>query len=163
MKFYLIVTLFMVVHPGIDEWKTLENSEYEIKYPDGWVLDQSGLSGTRFILFGPIIQGQVFRNNINLITQDLSGQSIDLAKYVEISTGQIKEYITSSNILYSQTENSRHKIVYTGMHGEYSLQWTQYYWVKNNKAYVLTYTADKKSNDDTIGLATQVMDSFKIK
>ncbi len=164
MKIYLItITLFLVGHSAIDDWKTLENEHYSIKYPDNWVPDQSGQSGTRFILYGPAVQGQLFRNNINLIIQDLSGQNVDLAKFVEISTGQIKEFIASSNILYSQTESLRHKIVYTGMHGDFSLQWAQYYWVKNNQAYVLTFTADRKSYDDTINLATQVMDGFKIK
>ena len=164
MKIYLIILTFIVFAHSDEEWKTLETSNYLIKYPaNNWVADQSGLSGTQFILYGPTIPAQLFRNNINLIIQDISGQGIDLNKYVEISTGQIKEFIGSSNILYSQTENARHKIVYTGMHGDYSLQWSQYYWVKDDKAYVLTYTADKKSYDASIELATQIMDTFNIK
>ncbi len=57
MKIYLIIALFMFVHPGLYEWKKLENSEYEIKYPDGWVSDESGVSGTRSYFLAPLFKG----------------------------------------------------------------------------------------------------------
>lgn len=159
----LAIIPFLFSHFTSVDWKTLENSEYSIKYADNWAADQSGQAGTKFILYGPVIEGQLFRNNINLIVQDLAGQNIDLAKYLEISTGQIKTMIASSNILSSKTEKSCHKIVYTGMYGDYNLKWMQYYWVQNDKAYVLTFTADKNSFDTTVSVASQQMDSFIIK
>jgi hypothetical protein len=163
MKTYLFAFLLTTFnYSGLQEWKTLETPEYSIQYKADWVLDQSGQSGTKFMLYSPSIQGQVFKNNINLIIQDLKGQNIDLKKFVDISTDQIQKLITSSKIILSQTTNSRHEIVYTGAFGQFSLKWKQYYWVKDEKAYVLTFTADSSSFEGAVGDVTKTMDSFKI-
>ena len=163
MKTYLFAFLLITSnHSAFQEWKTLQAPEYSIQYKPEWFLDQSGRSGTKFMLFSPEVPGQVFKNNINLIIQDLKGQNIDLKKFVDISTDQIKTLIESSKILLSQTKDGRHEIVYTGAYQQFSLKWKQYYWVENEKAYVLTFTADNSSYEGGAGDATRMMDSFKI-
>jgi hypothetical protein len=165
MKISLLIFALVALNHSelLNEWKTLESTEYSIIYPDDWSLDESGMSGTKLILFCPVIQGQAFRNNVNLIVQDLSGMGINLDKYIEISVGQIKQYITAAEIHYSQTKNSRHEIIYSGKNGELSLKWRQYYWVKDEKAYVLTFTADANSYEGQMKLVNKMMDSFTIK
>ncbi len=158
---YLFLLIFAIGFSQKPEWKTLENSEFLIKYPGQWELNQSGISGTNFILFAPN-QSPTFRDNLNLIIQDLKGQNIDLNKFTEISVGQIKQYITNSKILQSET-TTKHKIIYTGSQGQLNLKWEQYYWVKNEKAYVLTFTADQNSFGKQIEIVNSIMDSFKIK
>ena len=72
-------------------WKSFSQANYSIKYPATWELNQSGQMGTAFILFTPKeSEKDDFRENINLLTQDLSGRNIDLSKYTEISESQIK-------------------------------------------------------------------------
>lgn len=162
---YLLLLVSSFVFSQATEWKTLEDSELMIKYPGNWEINQSGIAGTKFILFSPHSQSPAFRDNINLIIQDLKGQNIDLKKYVEISTDQIKQLITNGKILSSETTtaNPKHKIIYTGSQGQLNLKWQQYYWVKNEKAYVLTFTADQNSFDKQMESVNQIMDSFKIK
>lgn len=132
-----------------------------MKYPGQWELNQSGISGTNFILFAPA-QSATFRDNLNFIIQDLKGQNIDLNKFAEISVQQ-KQYITNSKILQSETDGPKHKIVYTGSQGQLNLKWKQYYWVKNEKACILTFTADQLSFDKQVEDVNSIMDSFKIK
>jgi len=165
MKISLLIFALVTLNHSelLNEWKTLKSSAYSITYPDDWSLDESGIAGTKLMIFGPVIQGQSFRNNLNLIIQDLSGMGINLDKYVEISVGQIKQYITGAEIHYSQTKNSRHEIIYSGKNGDLSLKWRQYYWVKDDKAYILTFTADAKSYEGQMKLVHQMMDSFTIK
>lgn len=157
----LIIAFILFFHAA--ELKTLDTSEFSIKYPDNWTVDQNGLSGTKFILYSPAIDGQAFRNNTNLIIQDLTGYNLDLDAFVKLSVDQIKQYIPAANIISSKTENGRHQIIYTGTHEQLKLKWKQYYRVQNNRAYVLTFTADQASFDENLELATQVMDSFIIK
>ncbi len=159
---YLALLIFAIGFPQKPEWKTLENAEFQIKYPSKWELNQSGISGTNFILFAPN-QSPTFRDNLNLIIQDLKGQNIDLKKFTEISVEQIKQYFTNANIILSETTAGKHKIVYTGTQGQLNLKWEQYYWVKNEKAYILTFTADQLSFDKQIEEVNSIMDSFKIK
>src|SRR5260221_6358570 len=158
---YLILLIYAIGFSYKPEWKTLKNSEFLIKYLGQWELNQSGISGTNFILFAPN-QSPTFRDNLNLIIQDLKGQNIDLNKLTEISVGQIKQYITNSKILQSET-TTKHKIIYTGRQGQLNLKLDQYYWLNNEKAYVLTFTADQNSFDKQIEIVNSIMDSLKIK
>jgi hypothetical protein len=164
MKF-IAALILMILPPG--EWKTFDAPEYSITYPDTWQLNQSGLAGTKFILFDSKSQSPVFRDNLNLIVQDLKGQNIDLSKFVEISTTQLKQFITNLNISYSQTKGSgvdqKHKIIYSGNQGQLNLTWQQYYLVRNEKVFVLTFTATQDTFTSQIETASKVMDSFTIK
>lgn len=144
------------------DWKTFQNSDFTFKYPDDWELDQSGTAGTKFILFAPNAQPAAFRDNINLIVQDLKGQNIDLKKYTKLSVEQVKQYIANAKILTSETveKNKKHKLVYSGNQGELSLQFQQYYLIGNEKAYILTFTATQKSFPSQIKLVDVIMESF---
>lgn len=155
----MILTIIAPIQSG---WKALDGTDYKLKYPETWELNTSGLQGTKFILFAHI-EGAPFRDNINLIVQDLPDEDFTLQKYVEISEGQVKQFITGSDIIFSETSNSRHKMIYTGSLGQLKLKWQQYLWVKNNKAYVLTFTAAQDSYDKKVDMATEIMDSFVLK
>src|SRR5687768_3661280 len=57
--------------PGAD-WKTLTGSDFSASYPPDWLLDESKNMGTSFIIYAHDGSGQRFRENINLMVQDLS-------------------------------------------------------------------------------------------
>ena len=91
-----------------NNWKTINETEYMIQYPDSFDLNTSGQMGMSFFLLSKqISQQDLFRENVNLIIQDLTGQNIDLDKYVEISEGQIKTMITNGNIIESKRVKNR--------------------------------------------------------
>ena len=118
-----------------DGWKTLTENNYSIKYPESWELSKSNLMGTNFILFSPLTSKlDNFKENVNLLIQDLTGQDLNLTKYVEISESQVKTIITDGNILESERISNRdiiyHKLIYTGKQGVYELKFEQYFWSK---------------------------------
>jgi len=163
MKFFLVaLTLLVSINPAF-EWKTLDTTEYSIKYPDSWELNQSGASGTKFLIFSPLVPSASFRDNINLVIEDLKGKNITLEQYTEFSTGQLKQFLTDFVVHESVTKDGRHRLVYTGSHSGLHLKWEQYYWIKNEKAYVLTFTALKDSFDGRLEIVHQMADSFSIK
>lgn len=150
-----------------DDWKTLEENDFSIQYPNEWSLNLSGMMGTSFILFSELTSEEdKFGENINLIIQNLEGQSIDLQKYVEKSEEQVNTLITNSSITESKSITSNgskfHSIIYSGDQGAYNLIYKQYFWVENELAYILTLTceADQFENYKIIG--EQIMNSFKI-
>ena len=149
-------------------WKTFDNSNYEIQYPTKWELNQGGQMGTSFIIFSVLeSENDKFKENVNLIIQDLSGQNIDLNKYTEISEGQIKTMVTNSNLIESKriknVRNEYHKIIYSGDQGIFHLQFEQYYTVVNDKAYVLTFTCEKDKFVDYKEIGEKILNSFKVK
>jgi len=175
-KFFTAILLLSIVACGqttinqepsqtINDWKTLDQSTYSIQYPSTWELNQSGQMGTSFILFSPLESDKdKFRENINLLVQDLTGQNIDLNKYTEISEGQIKSLLTNSALIESKRiKNDRgefHKIIYSGDQGVFHLQFEQYYWVINNQAFVLTFSSEKDKFADFKETSEKILNSF---
>ena len=180
----LIILLFVVsiqnshssVHKGlmggiqssVDGWKTYMKDQYSIQYPANWELDTLGKMGTSFILFAGVEnQGEEFKENVNLIVQDLANSNTDLAKFVELSEGQIKKYITNAKIFESKrisvNNTEYHRIIYTGDLGILHLEWEQYYLIVKDKAFILTLTCEKKKFAKDRALAEQILSSFKVK
>ncbi|TVR78591.1 MAG: hypothetical protein EA412_08265 [Chitinophagaceae bacterium] len=152
-----------------ENWKVLNKANFTIHYPDTFELDKSGHMGSSFMLLSnQTSEHDFFRENINLIIQDLKGYNINLDQYVEISEGQINTMITDGNIIESERvkgNNNRelHKIIHTGKQGLFDLKWLQYYWVVNEKAYVLTLTTEINQFDNYLTVGEKIMNTFKIK
>jgi hypothetical protein len=149
-------------------WRTINESGYIIQYPDSFELNNSGQTGTDFILFSKqTSMKDLFRENVNLIIQDLGGQNIDLDRYVQISEEQIKTLISNANIIESiriENDNSEfQKIIYSGDMGQYHLQFEQHYRVAKGKAYVLTLTCELIQFKNYREVGEKIMNSFMLK
>jgi PsbP len=146
-------------------WKSLKENGYSIQYPADWDLDKSGLMGMSFMVLSKQTSSQDrFKENVNLIMQDLTGLNLDLAQYAKISEDQVKSMIANAKILESKqlsTNNKPyHKVIYTGDQGVYKLKFEQYYWVVNNKAYVLTFTCEIDQFDNYRVTGEKILNSF---
>jgi hypothetical protein len=149
------------------EWKSLTENNYSISYPNNWELNISGQMGTSFILFSPLSSKEdQFKENVNLLIQDLAGHNLDIDKYVEISEGQIKTLITDGEILESKritTDNLEYqKVVYTGTQGIFNLKFEQYYWVIGDNAFVLTLTCEENQFNNHKIIGEKILNSFDI-
>jgi hypothetical protein len=152
----------------LNDWKTMDETGFTIQYPDSLELNKSGQLGMTFILLSKqTSQQDLFRENVNLIIQDLAGQNINLDKFVEISEGQIKTMITNGNIIESKriktSDSEFQKVIYTGTQGQFNLKFEQYYWILKQKAYVLTLTCEINQFDKYQEIGEKIMNSFKIK
>jgi hypothetical protein len=161
----LVATAAISFGQETNNWKQLEQNGYSIEYPNDWDLDTSGQMGSSFIIFSKQSSTQdQFRENINLIIQNLTGYTINLDQYTEISLGQIKTMITNGNILESKRLKANgpefQKVVYTGDQGIYKLKFEQYYWIKNNEAYVLTFTTEVDQFDSYKETGEKILNSF---
>lgn len=148
------------------EWKTLHENGYSLQCPPNWSLDKSGQSGTSFIVLSQQESpDDNFRENVNLLIQDLSGLNIDLDKYTEISLDQVRTMLTKGKIMESVEKNARglsyQKVVYTGVQGIYEIYCQQYYWVRENKAYVLTLTCETDKVKMYKETGEMILNSFK--
>ena len=147
------------------EWKFLNGQGYTIGYPEDWTLDQSGQNGTSFYLLSPKTSAEdPFRENINLIIQDLKGQNLGLDGYTKISEEQIKTVITNGKLLESMRipmeESEFQKVIFTGDQGRNKLKFEQYYFIKNEKAYVLTLTCETAQFDSYQKTGEKIMKTF---
>lgn len=150
------------------EWAIHSGEGYSIEYPSDWEVDLSGLMGVDLFLFSPIVDEQdLFRENVNILMQDLTGYDVTLDQYVDFSEEQIKTLITDSEIVSSEriklNDTDCQKVIYTGKQGVYDLQYEQYYIVKNEKAFVLTLTCEQKSFDTYQEIGEMILNSFLVK
>ncbi|BDS10436.1 hypothetical protein [Aureispira anguillae] len=149
-------------------WVIDENASYYIEYPKEWKIDKSGTMGTSLILFSPITSSEdSFSENVNLMIQDLGGMDINLDEFVELSEKQVKTLITDGNIELSKRINASngtfHKIIYTGKQGILKLKFEQYYWMVDEKAYILTLTCGDDTFEEFQIAGEKILDSFRIK
>lgn len=149
-------------------WNTFEDSNYSFRYPSTWKLNQSGELGASFILFSPLeSKDDHFKENVNLLFQNLPQENFDLDKYMEISLEQIKTMTTNFTLIENKrikTKSEEHQIlIYSGDQGEFHFQFEQFYWIKNNKVFVLTLTCEKNKFLKYKEVGEKILNSFRIK
>lgn len=154
---------------AIDGWKIFTEDEYHIQYPDNWDLKEPQTMGISLIMLSPLSSDtDRFRDNINLLIQDLSGQGIDMDMFVQISENQINKMLTNAKIIESERviqdeSNNYHKIIYSGKQGIFNLKFEQFYWIQNSTAYILTLTCEESQFENYKATGEKILHSFKLK
>lgn len=167
LKTILIIFLF-VNNEGFsqDTYQTHKTDNYSIEFPNNWTLDTSGKMNSEFLLFSELLENDSFSENVNLLIQDLKGQKITLETFVELSENQIKTLVSNSKIYDRETITINdiiyHQIIWSGFIAEKDLKFIQHFYVIDEKAYILTYTATIQTFEDYLELGTSILNSFKI-
>jgi len=146
-------------------WKTYNGTNYSVQYPPNWELNTNGQMGTSFIFFSPLENDKdQFKENVNLLVQDLRGSNIDLNKFVEISEEQVKTMITNSTLEESSrvksSKHEYHKMIYIGDQSIYRLKFEQYFWIVSQQAYVLTFTCEQTKFSEYKEAGERILNSF---
>ncbi len=158
----------VVAQKAKSDLNTHSNESFSISYPIDWELKTDGATGVQFYVLSPLTSKEdLFRENVNVLTQDLKGQGIDLAQYASISEGQIPEMIPEGKIFESETKKSKagtyHRIGFSGIQNDVLLTFLQYYFVKDEKAYVLTLTCEAGEYETYKGQGEKILASFRFK
>jgi len=152
-----------------DRYNTFQTSEYSIKYPVTWDFNNSGQMGMAIQIFSAQTSpADNFRENVNLIIQDLTGQKVKtLEQFTQLSESQIKTMMTDGQILssdkLSRDGQDYQKVISTAVQGQYNLKFEQYYLIKGHLAYVLTLTCLADKFDEYREVGEKILDSFTTK
>jgi len=145
----------------------LGKDNYKIEYPTSWTLDTSGLAGSELFVLSPLENDtDKFRDNVSVIIQNLAGQNIDLDKYKDISETQIAGLGTNGKILESSkmeatAQGDYYKLKYALNQGNFKLIITSYCYIKNEKAYLITFTSESGKYDLYKETGNKILDSFQ--
>jgi len=149
------------------DWVGYDAGNFTISYPKDWRLDPSKQMGTEFILYAPREAGDPFSENINLVTENLYGESIDLPTYMEASLEQFRKQLPSSKIVESkqmgQDDQAYHYVIFTNKQSGLNLKFLQYYWIKNGKAYIFTLTCEQSTFDRYKAVGQKIIESVQWK
>jgi hypothetical protein len=149
-------------------WKIFDKPSYSIEYPASWELKEDQGLGLEFLALSDLESNDDnFRENVNVVIQNLVGQNIDLDEYTTLSEKQVKTMLKNAVFIESKRIKKDtieyRKLIYEGNQLNYHLQFEQYYFIKNNKAYVVTYTAEKNKFSSFKSTGEKILNSFKLK
>lgn len=149
--------------PGLELYRNPEFS-FSIAYFPDWEL-QEDFMGTVVVFLSPQENSaDQFRDNINIVVEDLGAVELDLDEYIELSTTALESLITDFDLLESHDLDlagvPAKEIIFTGSQGVFELKWWQVYLIKNDQAYVITFTAEADFFDDYIEFAEDMVASF---
>ncbi|MFT3935224.1 MAG: hypothetical protein QM726_16480 [Chitinophagaceae bacterium] len=166
--FILLATVVNISSFAQPRMTKITKKNYSIQSPAEWTIDSSKQMGTDLILFSMLENSNdKFRENVNVLVQDLGNNPIDLAKYTAISTNQIHTMAQDSKIESSVTMKtanmSYQKIIYTATQANFKLKFEQYYFVANKKAYVITLTTEQTKFDAYKPVGELILNSFVLR
>jgi len=135
---------------------------YKIDYNADWEKEEVDIS----VVFSSPKESEddTFRAAVNVVVQDLSSMSMTL----EELTDHMKDYLAKANATIERSGSetlggkSGYLLVVTGKRGELELKMMQIYAVANNRAYIISYTAEADKYDKYLEEAEKMIKSFEI-
>ncbi len=157
----LTITAFSVS----GNWKTYTNyaNHYTMNYPENWV--QQFTNNTLVFLSPREDDKDWFQENVNVMLQDLSQQSMSLEQYTELTQKQTIDHIGSSAIIALKNATivgqRAKEFIYNLSYQGRNLKVKQYWFIKDNIAYLFTYTAEQSQFSNYESTAIEMIRSFK--
>ena len=136
-----------------------------------WKIEELKEYGSLTVLLNLLEEKSNFISNINIAVQDLSSMSINLEEYHNLTIKQIEQVLGKDAIQSDKnikiSDISGKEIIYTMPknleNGNLiNLKLKQVYFIKNNKAYLITYTAKVKDFETYLKSANKVFETFKV-
>jgi len=165
---FVFTFLYLTVASAQTKWKNIETDQYKISYPGDWSKTKNGYMNTELFIFSQAdSDSDNFRENVNLIIQNLHGLNMTMDKFVEISEQQVKTMFTDAKIIVSERLKNNnipyHRLVYQARQGKFQLKFVQYFFIFKQKAFILTFTSEKAQFDNYYPVAKKILNSFRIK
>ena len=143
------------------------SSEHGIKlsYPSDWTHVED-VPGGAVAFVAPGKTAKRHRNNLLVSVQDLSEEEITLEQYIEINmavlkqTGKHLKIIKKAPLKIAHT--SGHKITFSVAHEKSEVMTVQIYLMRNDIAYVLTFSCAKKEYKKLLESIDQIVGSFEV-
>ncbi|MCA0133026.1 DcrB/PsbP domain-containing protein [Winogradskyella alexanderae] len=173
MKTKVMTCLLLLASLAItaqENWKTLKKDAFAISYPDNWESsDQLSQPGMQFLLLSDesTMDGDKFREYINLTTESLNGQELTVEEYAKISLDQIMTQLPDSKIESNNATQldglATKEVVWSADFGNGNLlKFKQSILLFNGKAYILTFSSSTAEYDDYVKIADLIFQSFKL-
>lgn len=159
--------LILVLTGSCSQEKMLKyiSKNFEIIYPESWSKQEK--SNAVFFLSPKKNDKDLFQENVNIILQDLSLQPMNLEQYTELTKKQVIDNFGKTAIISLKDitiSNQKGKeFIYNMSYQGKELKLKQYWFVVNNTAYLISYTAEPKEFNSYETSISKMITGFKIK
>lgn len=149
-----------------DDWSLEEHPEegFELCRPDTWTVRED-LFGADVVAYPGGEVGEFGANVLVKTTQAPRAESLD--RVVDANERTLERGITGyekvSEAETSLGERRAHRLTFTGVQGEYDLQWRQTYALHEGTLYILGYTATQDGFGENLDDVRAIEDSFRLR
>ncbi len=126
-----------------------------ISVPSGWIAHYTD-STMVFILYSPVEENDTFQENINVTTEKLP-LKYSVQGYMSEAVKSLKTVYTDLQII--ESKDNYH--IFSGKVNNTLLKQMQFVYIKDNTAYVVTYTATPDSFDRYVKTFNEIQKTFK--
>jgi len=149
------------------EKKIYETDDFTVQYPASWNLETKLDAPLVFVVKAlPTSDEDTFAENVNLITQNLKGANLSLDNYVKLNRDQLATLSNSeliSNLTDKRGARNYHTLIFSADINNMELKLIQLYTIKNEVAYILTFTSLRNEFSQLEEVGKQIIKSFKLK
>lgn len=150
--------------------KTYENQTYGMKleYPEGWSIKESPAAGI-IVAFGSPKESSndKFVDNVNISNADLSSKpNVTLTQLADSwlkQTGSALSFKLQDRKSTTLAGEAAEQLVYTFNNNGVDVKGIVTITMKNNMAYIVTYTAEQTSYDKFVSAANTIATSLQVK
>jgi hypothetical protein len=157
----------------IEGFKGYDNAEYTFQYPETWTLDEKKEGSIQIKLMNPVTEEAVAPGlaSINLVKEDLQGQTLTLDQYLDMSLNNLKKQMESVSIA-TKTEkkvNGRtcKEVVYSFNMEGMEMKLVQRLYIVGGNGWVVTYGGVVMDGSDFyesfLAEGTKIIDSWGFK
>lgn len=154
---FILLTVITTFSLMPEDVMKIEIGNVKINSPVGWIA-QYTKSPQVFFLYSPVEENDTFQENCNLTIENLPGK-YSIKNYMIESIKQIKKVYKDLKII--ETSDNYH-IISGDVNGNI-VQQIQFFYIKNNIAYVLTFTSTPEKFNDYTDTFKIIAKSFEIK
>lgn len=146
-------------------WYENHNYGIKIKYPQNWELQKinNPITGEIVAFLSPRQSNTDSPEKLTISVEDFSGT---LDEFRDSSIKDIKNHMKDAKIINTTSTLLSHKsanqLVFTGKDGKNRLKNLQIFTLEEDKAYVITYTAQIENYDEFVRTAETMIKSFEI-
>ncbi|MGD9129016.1 MAG: PsbP-related protein [Candidatus Woesebacteria bacterium] len=145
-----------------------DEAKISIQYPSTWET-MEGFMGSVALFRAPKESSQdMFQEHVNILLQDLSTQQdMTLEDFTDLSRKQLETLVTDFKVVEKLSKTTlsgvpAQEITYTAKQGQIDMKLYQIWAVKEEKAYIITYTAAPDGFDKEWENVQKIVDSFEI-
>ena len=165
----VFVTAILMIGCG-EKFKIYENyaQRVRISYPLSWNIQENVMGAVATFNSAQEGANDRFRENLSIIIQDLGEQKekVTLKQYTETILGYLPRIIPGVQIVESKeiilSKVPAYRVVCTAQQAEFRLKILQVWTMKNNRTYMLTFTAEENKYPLFVKTVEKMLKTFKI-
>jgi hypothetical protein len=143
----------------------LKKGTYSINIPEGWkIMDNCQENLCSLLSLADTLGGvDRFTENINFTVEKLSSPSLTLDKYAAYSENYLPKVVKNFKVIErKKIKPTTFRLTYKGEKSGFSQTWRQYYVIKHQKIYILTFACETSKYSYYQPIVEPYLNSFKV-